>query len=153
MKSKGIRMRTLEELPEGPHRRFLEALFAAYKDAGRPTLRDISRKIDDLGIDVRVSPETVRRILQGILVPGRWIYVDAVFLALCKLGGYDPDDRSWIGDGRFSARRELMHLWNDAIDNPGPDPEASSGPGPVSKIAPAPVPVADFYNSQDDLPF
>jgi hypothetical protein len=107
-------------------------LFAYYRDAGRPTLRQISDSIasrDDLA--GTASRETIRRMLLGISFPAQWETAHAVFLALCQLAGYDPDEEHPDGYGGETRRSVAKELWNSAIDEPEPsppDPWGSSEP-------------------------
>ncbi len=118
-----VRMPTLQELPKGARRDFVEALFSLYKQASRPPLRDISREIERSDSVATASPETIRRMLRGTTVPS-WRIVNAVVLALCRMahvypdaGGYDePSHREWVES-----------RWNDALDDPEPERVASSG--------------------------
>ncbi|WP_344866478.1 hypothetical protein [Planomonospora alba] len=103
-------------------------MFAYYKLAGRPTLREISSTIDTLDLKASVSPETIRRVLQGILVPPRWDTVNAIYEALCHLGGTSPDAADWTDvedprdEGEWRQMRiNLKFLWNHALDHPEPD--------------------------------
>lgn len=118
-----VRMPTLQELPRGARRDFVEALFSLYKEASRPTLRDISKEIERSDSAATASPETIRRMLRGTTVPS-WRIVNTVVLALCRMANVDPD----AGGYEEPTRRELVQFrWNDALDNPEPERVASSG--------------------------
>ncbi|WP_405788955.1 hypothetical protein [Streptomyces sp. NBC_01367] len=118
-----IYMPSEAELPPGARRRFSALLFHLYRDAGRPPLRlvsDVIAKRNDL--EGTASRETVRRMLHGT-VPTDWRAVEAVLEAFCDLGDLDPEDVVDIGDGYGkSLRPHLRELWNQALENPGPDP-------------------------------
>lgn len=112
------------ELPRGARRDFVQELFAYYRAAGRPTLRQLSDQI--LSNEERkgtASRETIRRMLRGDTVPPQWLTVEALFLALCAMAGRSPgdphpnDDDPWAKT--LSNHEYLRHLWNEALDDPG----------------------------------
>jgi hypothetical protein len=116
-------------VPDGPHRRFLEELFAYYREAGRPTLRAIAQWIMDHGEDRELrgtaSTETIRRIMNGGLVPRSWPVIEAVLEALCDIAGRSSDEERWQDDddrwGRdqptpWTFKDELKRRWNAALD-------------------------------------
>ncbi|MFI1291632.1 hypothetical protein ACH4VM_24740 [Streptomyces sp. NPDC020792] len=129
-----LRMPTAAELPDGPRRQFVEALFSYYRDAGRPTLRAIA---DDIAgkpeFDAfTASRETIRKMLRGTTVPLSWDVVSAVLTVLCERAYIDPDLKyhaGGFGDGTTSRREELRHLWNEALDAPPSSPAPHSGWG------------------------
>ncbi|MFC8835949.1 hypothetical protein ACFT8V_22570 [Streptomyces griseoincarnatus] len=129
-----LRMPTEAELPSGPRRRFVEALFSYYRDAGRPPLRTIADEIAGKPqYDAfTVSRETIRKMLRGTTVPLSWAVVSAVLTVLCERAFVDPDEEYHVGgfgDGMTSRRQELRDLWNDALDAPPPSPLPPSGWG------------------------
>lgn len=127
-----VRMPTLQELPKGARRDFVEAVFSLYKEASRPTLRDVSKEIERGDSAATASPETIRRMLRGTTVPS-WRIVNAVTLALCRMAGADQD----AGSYDEPTRRELIEFrWNDAIDNPEPARALSSGYSARAEIDP-----------------
>ena len=68
-----IKIPSKEELRPGARRSFVDELFERYRDAHRPSLRQISDATKGLGPgSVHVSPETIRRMLNGTTVPGHW---------------------------------------------------------------------------------
>jgi hypothetical protein len=120
-----LRMPSEAELEPGTVRDFVELLFAVYRAADRPTLREISKAVEDGDYRGTASTETVRRMLRGDSVP-RWETVEAVFEALCNLAGWDPDGQ-WKIDGNPGVGRTVMkRRWNRALDEPdykyGPPP-------------------------------
>ncbi len=131
-----MRMPPKSDLPDGPHREFVEELRRYYRAAGRPSLRQVSRAIEgrtDLK-EVTASQETVRRMLKGMVLPTDWDRVYAVFFVLCEMGKINPDDQRWHGeDSRFDPEPEsnseyLNRLWDDALEaepNPLPIPRPS----------------------------
>ena len=93
-----IKIPSKEELRPGARRSFVDELFERYRDAHRPSLRQISDATKGLGPgSVHVSPETIRRMLNGTTVPGHWPIVEAVLTALCHLGGTEPDQAAYDG--------------------------------------------------------
>lgn len=133
-----LRMPSKAQLPEGPHREFVEELFIHYREAGRPPLRTISAWIKrenerEPGLPGSASPETIRRILQGTTVPRLWPTVETVLFALCALGGRQPDEDRW--EDSFNGASEsfaevLKRRWNAMLDDeealptlPRPRPE------------------------------
>lgn len=113
-----LRMPTTEDLPPGTVRDFVELLFAIYRAAHRPTLREISSaaaKGDHRGT---ASTETVRRMLRGDTVPAHWETVEAVVEALCALASWDADG-PWKYEGHTtSARKHALRYWHRALDEP-----------------------------------
>jgi hypothetical protein len=113
-------MPTEAELPSGSIRDFAMVLFDLYREAHRPPLRQISAAIDRRD-DRRgtASAETIRRMLNGTTVPASWPTVEAVLLALCELGGTDPDQACGASDyPDMSWREALVHTWHRALDFP-----------------------------------
>lgn len=140
-----VRMPTEEQLPSGSRRRFVSELFERYREADRPSLREISDAI--AGREDRrgtASPETVRRMLNGTTVPG-WRTVEAVLVALCDLAGTDPDNEYYdsedINREATTFRRELKYLWNRAVDFPD------------EYDAPMAVRAVDSWAASDEPPF
>ena len=110
---------SMPDLPEGPRRRLVSALFACYEQAGRPPLTAIEEWIGaHPGLPGTVSKETVRRMLVGLAVPLTWEMAVTVFLALCGMADRDPDEPT--GDRRDgpagTSRREAFHrCWQAAV--------------------------------------
>jgi hypothetical protein len=120
-----LRMPSEEELAPGTVRDFVLLLFALYRAADRPTLREISKAVEDGNYRGTASTETVRRMLRGDSVP-RWETVEAVFEALCNLAEWDPDGQ-WKIDGTLGIGRTVMkRRWNRALD----EPDYTYGPPP-----------------------
>lgn len=143
-----VRMPTEQELPRGAMRDFVEAIFSLYREARRPTLREISKEIDRSDSPAAASAETIRRMLRGTTVPS-WQIVNAVVLALCAIANVDPDDEGSGYDG--PSRRGLVGFrWDKALDEPRAlhasrpshlsrpeaDPWATAKPGPFSDEPP-----------------
>lgn len=140
-----MRMPPKSELPDSPHRDFVEELRRYYREAGRPPLRQISRALEGRAElkEVTASQETVRRMLRGIVLPTDWDRVYAVFFVLCEMGSIDPGADRW--EGRYNDEPEsnseyLKRLWDNALEAPPiprpavsqhaqDDPWASGGPG------------------------
>ena len=144
-----VRMPTEQELPMGAVREFVEALFALYREAWRPTLREISNEIERSDSAATASPATIRRMLRGTTVPS-WQIVNAVVLALCRIANVEPD----AADGYDElSRRELVQMrWNQALDHPEPERVSRSGFGARAELDPwaSAEPVATF---SDEPPF
>ena len=107
-----------DDLPPGTVRDFVELLFAFYREARRPTLRNISDRIEKLDLSGTASNETIRRMLHGTTVPAHWETVDAVLEALCDLAGTEAwHDIEWK---RVKGSRSwhLERLWHRALDEP-----------------------------------
>jgi hypothetical protein len=149
-----MRMPPKSELPDGPHRDFVEELRRYYRAAGRPSLRQVSRAIegrDDLK-EVTASQETVRRMLRGMVLPTDWDRVYAVFFVLCEMGNIDPGDDRWedppYNEESPSNSAYLKQLWDNALEaepNPLPVPR----PARVTASAPGLGP-HDPWASDDD---
>ena len=107
-----MRMPPKSELPEGPHRAFVEELRRYYRAASHPPLRQVSRAIegrDDLK-EVTASQETVRRMLRGMVLPTGptgWDRVYAVFFVLCEMGNIDPKPSAGKTPGTTSPKATL----------------------------------------------
>jgi hypothetical protein len=135
-----MRMPPQSDLPDGPHREFVEELRRYYRAAGRPSLREVSRAIEgraDLK-EVTASQETVRRMLKGMVLPTDWDRVYAVFFVLCEMGSIDPDADRWSNeDTRYDDKPEsnseyLNRLWDVAL-------EAEPNPPPLPRPLPRPA--------------
>ena len=99
-----MRMPSEDDLPRGTVRDFVELLFWFYRAARRPTLREISDRIQKMDLPGTASDETIRRMMHGKTVPAHWETVDAVLEALCDLAGAGPRTESFIGGGDGSRR-------------------------------------------------
>lgn len=101
-----------------PTRDFVELLFHYYRLARRPTLRQMSDRIEKGNFRGTASTETIRRMLRGTTVPAHWETVETVLLVLCDLADINPDaETEWDGvDG--SAHDHLERLWHRALDEP-----------------------------------
>jgi hypothetical protein len=106
-----IRMPSESELPPGPMRYIVEQLFELYRDARRPTLRQISQEISRSDVRGTASTEMIRRMLRGIAVPSQWATMEAVVTALCTMSGRPPTSY-W-----FSHKRDLQRAWNEVLDD------------------------------------
>jgi len=141
-----MRMLPTTELPDGPHRAFVEELRRYYRAAGRPSLRKVSGAIEgreDLK-EVTASQETVRRMLRGMVLPTDWDRVYAVFFVLCEMGNIDPEAERWDDryDGPESNSECLRRLWDAAL-------ETEPNPLPIPRPAPRQKSLQD-YSSQPD---
>jgi hypothetical protein len=111
-----LRMPPESELADSPLRDFVELLFVFYRAARRPTLRQISKAIENADCAGTASTETVRRMLRGTTVPPNWETVNAVLEGLCALANWAPDGE-WSYLGRQgSPRSHLLRRWHRAID-------------------------------------
>ena len=142
-------------VPEGPHRKFLMELFAHYREADRPTLRATAQWIkdhgDDRGLRGTASTETVRRIMNGDLVPRKWPVIEAILEALCDIAGRSSDEERWQDDDGWRSRdeptpwtfkNELKQRWNAALDQrQGEDAEE------LPRLPPRAVPTPDELES------
>ena len=98
-------MPSKEELPDGPRRAFVTELRRYYRVA-RPSLREISQAIErhaDPRLNkVTASPETVRRMIIGKVLPEQdRLYT--VFRVLCDMAEVDPDAERWDDDSGYAA--------------------------------------------------
>jgi hypothetical protein len=141
-------MPSKEELPDGLRRVFVTELRRYYRVA-RPSLREISKAVDDHEEPrvnkVTASAETVRRMITGKVLPeqGR-LY--AVFRVLCDMAEVDPDAEHWEDHGRYSNDDEpeshwqyLGRLWDSALEDEADAPPLPrpTPPPPGPKPAPA----------------
>src|SRR4051812_15677149 len=92
-----LRLPSRDVVPDGARREFLEEIFFYYREAGRPTLDEISDQITAGEFAGTTSRETVRRTLSGS-VPSRWSTAEAIFLVLCSAAGRDPEEYRWPAD-------------------------------------------------------
>lgn len=126
---KHLSMPSLTELPEGPRRAFVENLFGYLMRANRPTLREISSRINERNdLPGDASTETVRRMFRGQSVPARWHNAYSVFLVLCELANVEPTDPHWNTDDEWASpthEEEYKALWNAALDAPPRPPKRS----------------------------
>lgn len=118
-------MPPLSELPKGARRDFVEELRRYYRGADRPPLRRISEMIDNHAdpeiSKVTATPETVRRMITGKVLPVEVARVRAVFIIFCELGGVDPDGMRWdrnYGDDEGETNWQyLRRLWDEALED------------------------------------
>jgi hypothetical protein len=127
-----LRLPSVEDLPRGPRREFVEHLFTLYGSAGRPPLHEISQAIaDDADLPGTASRETVRRVMAGETL-STWNNVKSLFLVLCKMAGEDPSE-PWhpggFGDEEEPRWRYFRWQWNQAIDVPEPTPAPPNAGG------------------------
>jgi hypothetical protein len=128
-----LRMPPKTQLPEGPHRAFVEELFSHYREAGRPPLRTISDWIKS-NRDVRdlsgtASTETIRRVLTGLTVPRIWPTVETILEALCAIAGRDPNEDRWeYNNDSESFRAAVKRHWNAMLDDYEKDEEMPTLP-------------------------
>jgi hypothetical protein len=125
-------MPSVEELPHGPRRLFVQELFFHVRAAGRPTPRDLADEIlTDDDLSAVVSRETIRKMLRGQTVPSRWEKVDTVFTALCRRSGIDKDEqrlsKETVNRGVvITFEQALRQLWDEALEGHS-DPELALG--------------------------
>lgn len=142
-----LRMPPKEQLPDGPHRQFVEELFMHYREAGRPTLREVAKWINDHADsrDLRgtASTETIRRVLSGAVVPRSWLTVETILEALCGLAGRITTEERWPDDdwSDRTFKDELKQRWNAAIDQA--EETLPVLPPRPAVVAPAPRSVID----------
>lgn len=157
--SRMLKMPSEAELPDGPHRRFVEELFVHYRAASRPTLREIAKWIKDHqdAQDLRgtASTETIRRVMNGTSVP-RWFTVETILEALCGLAGRSTDEERSPDDewSSFTFKDELRQRWNAVIDQPEKDlAELPPRPKPPQPSENDPWAVAKPSTFADEPPF
>jgi hypothetical protein len=140
---KMLRMPPKEQLPDGPHREFVEELFMHYREAGRPTLREIAKWIDEhkdtRNLRGTASTETIRRVLIGTITPRTWLTVETILEALCGIADRSTDEDRWPDEYRTTRtfKDEMKHRWNAMLDQseqelpslpPRPSPPPATGP-------------------------
>lgn len=135
-----VRMPPKDELPEGPHREFVEELRRYYRAASRPPLRQVSRAIEGRAElkEVTASQETVRRMLRGMVLPTDWDRVYAVFFVLCEMGNIDPEADRWDDDsysGPETNSQYLKRLWDAALEAEPDAPPIPRAPAPRAGTA------------------
>jgi hypothetical protein len=141
-----LRMPPKAQLPDGPHRQFVEEMFMHYREANRPTLREIAKWINDHkdARDLRgtASTETIRKVLSGTVVPRTWFNVETILEALCGLADRSIEEDRWPDDNwsNRTFKDELKQRWNAVIDHEVQLPELPPRPTPP----PAPAPRSDF---------
>lgn len=142
-----IPMPSFSDLPKGARRDFVEELRIYYRRADRPALRRVSEAIDNHADPeirkVTASPETVRRMITGKVLPVDVARLRAVFIIFCELGGVDPDSLRWDynDDGEETKWQCIRRLWDEALEEQpaaplvvvrsrrNEDPWATSDPG------------------------
>ena len=145
-----MRMPDEGELPDGAVRDFVYLLFYFYRQARRPTLREISNRIDKNGLPGTASTETIRRMLHGTTVPANWTTVDAVLVVLSEMAGKSPDSLLTYDQEERTARKHLEHLWHGALDNPTPNYQKRAS---TYEPPPAPWEEDDASGYSDEPPF
>lgn len=118
-----IPMPSISELPKGAKRDFVEELRRYYRAADRPPLRRVSEMIekhaDPVINRVTASPETVRRMITGKVLPVEVARVRAVFIIFCELSGMDPEGLRWQeyrDGGDENNWQYLRQLWDQALE-------------------------------------
>lgn len=116
----------MPDLPRGPRRDFVQALFTLYRWAGRPPLRNIVDQIQPVARDRSgtASHETIRRTLLGKSIP-TWPTVETIAATLCEIANRDLDAPFYDDDYGNDTRgpiEVIKDLWNEAIDSPPPPP-------------------------------
>ncbi|MGI5122818.1 hypothetical protein ACQEU5_25205 [Marinactinospora thermotolerans] len=120
---KVIQMPSEDELPPGARRRFMEALYRLWIDAGRPASLKVSERIAESDLAGSASKEAVRRMLSGKAVPQDWHNAEAVFVVLSEMAGLDPDrlvivdsDHEYgeVEFGPGPARAAFQKIWSEA---------------------------------------
>jgi hypothetical protein len=126
-----------EELPDGPHRKFVAELRRYWRAAGRPPLREVSQAIeghqDPRLVKVTASAETVRRMITGKVLPVDLDRVYAVFHVLCEMSeGIEPDGLRWddYGDRQLTNWEYLRGLWDEAMEDDDDAPPLPRPPAP-----------------------
>jgi hypothetical protein len=122
-----MRMPTEAELPDGAVRDFVALLFYFYRQARRPTLREMSNLIEKGNLRGTASTETIRRMLLGKTVPTHWTTVEAVLVVLSELAGRTVDSALTYNGEKLTRHEHLDHLWQEALDNPSPRPRQPAG--------------------------
>jgi hypothetical protein len=113
-------MPTLDELPAGPVRDFVDILFTLYRAARRPTLEDISKHILEGGYPATASKETIRKMLRGTTIPTHWETVETVIRALCDLADIDPERTMTMGRRTGRPMYWAEEIWHQVLDQPAP---------------------------------
>jgi hypothetical protein len=128
---RALRMPGPSVVPDRDRRAFVAELFRCYKAAGRPTLAEISDQIAEGDYRGTASRETIRRALAQGAVPSKWLTAEAIFLALCAMADFDPEEKcyhenDWNGEGDERTRLDwFREAWNVAFDaDPSPPPSA-----------------------------
>lgn len=119
-------MPSIDELPEGPVRLFVEELFFHYREAGRLPLRKIAEDILAEDLPGTASRETLRKMLRGLALP-EWDAVESVLIVLCRISGIERRSRRYSVGAATSSYEEvtyesaLWQLWDEAregVSNP-----------------------------------
>ncbi|MEU2311500.1 hypothetical protein [Streptomyces albidoflavus] len=132
-------MPDLKRLPEGPHRKFLEALHELYRKAGMPGVQRTSEAIRDRDdLPATISHEAISRVLRGVALPRNWQKLESLILMYLD---WDPANRygghelTGLRVHGFSDRRSariteapetpgevllrMQDLWRSAFDATG----------------------------------
>jgi hypothetical protein len=146
-----VRIPSMSEVPPGPRRDFVEELFNLFRPARRPSLREISDRIQkDEELPGTASRETIRRMLRGTVVP-TWPTAYAVFKVLCEMAGRNPSAERWPDSSSYDSVTYLEafeNAWNEAIDADPSDPPRAGNDDPW---AAAPSSAQSGYS--DEPPF
>ena len=134
-----LRMPSLDELPHGSRRIFVDELHTYFRAAGRPAPASIAAAVAQLrgSASVTVSRETVRRLLKGETT-STWPKVRAVHEVLCRMADRDPTRRRFSDSSDYdedddtrTLREYILDLWNDAVDGA----ESDDGPPQLAPVA------------------
>lgn len=149
----GIPMPDEEQLPPGPRRELTAAVHLLYLAAGKPSLRRISKWIQDQD-DLRgtFTHEGVAAVLKGKVVP-RWDNLDSLVRVLV--------DQRRVGQSDLDEVLKQIHaLWTNVDNAPAPDsaPALIELPSQVAPQTETQVPPADNTesaaspSSEEDVP-
>ncbi|MFI6275946.1 hypothetical protein [Streptomyces sp. NPDC050988] len=108
----------------------MEAVFELYGEAGRPTLRAITERVDEINerqeAGATASRETVRRMFRG-QIPTGWGSVRVTLMALCEFAerafdSQEDDEEFALGNGLYTGRFDIYmkRVWSEALANPEP---------------------------------
>jgi hypothetical protein len=111
-------MPSLDELPDGSRRNFVEFMFKLLLDAHRPSFEELSKGIANGDYPVTASRETIRKIYAGIGIPVEWQTVKAVVLILCALSGQDPNSCQLFHGRKNTLMGHADYLWTMALQEP-----------------------------------
>lgn len=152
----------LESTMSKPRWELVDDLWQYYHDAGRPPLAKVSRmtitqneQAERQGGDARkgsggtASTETIRRTLNGVVVPTSWLTARALLRALCHFADIEPNQprENHFGDDLPSPEQQFRALWNAALDDP-----SNGKPKPKPKPRPAKDPWAPGGNWGSQYP-
>ncbi|MEV4804980.1 hypothetical protein AB0K18_33695 [Nonomuraea sp. NPDC049421] len=163
--ARAIAMPSKDQVPEGPHRDFLIIVFQMYRQAGRPSLKQIVNAAERMDLQGTASMETIRRTLRGKIIPERWETAYAVYAPLCQLAEINPEAEYYMAVGddwddryeppKSTHKEQFRRVWSAAFDTEELPPPLLDTPVTIVPPSNSSVRLGGFGGSDfsDEPPF